>query len=71
MFLYEVVGICYVDKKDLYIIHVEYDRPGVKGKAVETIFVKKDYVDGTGLNVGSLIKIYRDNRAFVQGIEIV
>lgn len=71
MFVYEIVGFSYIQAKDLYVLHMEYDSPGTTGKAVETVFVKSQFIEGGQIGVGQLCKVYRNQRGYCQGIEIV
>lgn len=71
MFVYEIVGYSFIDKKDLFILHLQFDDPRVKGKAVEVVFVKPQYIEGGKIEVGSLIRVYRNSKGFVSGVEII
>lgn len=71
MFCYEVLGFVYIEKKNMFILHLCYDRAGVKGKAVETIFVRQQSIEGNKIDVGSIIRVYRDNQGYVLGVEVI
>lgn len=71
MFIYEVIGFSYISQKGLFVLHLTVDRVGVKGKAVETVFVNEQFIEGGKIDVGSIVKIYRDARGFTQGVEVV
>lgn len=71
MFIYEIVGWSHIASKDLFIVHLMFEDPRVHGKAVEVVFVKPEYVEGGKIDVGQLCRVYRNNKGFVSGIEIV
>lgn len=71
MFTYEIIGYSFIQAKSLFVVHLKYLREGTTGYAVETCFVRQSAVEGGAIEVGKLCKIYRDNRGYCQGIEIV
>lgn len=71
MFIYEIIGYSFIQAKSLFVLHLQYLREGTTGHAVETCFVRQNAVEGGLVDVGKLCKVYRDNRGYCQGIEIV
>jgi hypothetical protein len=71
MFTYEIIGYSFIQAKSLFVVHLKYLREGTEGYAVETCFVRQSAVEGGQIACGKLCKIYRDNRGYCQGIEIV
>ena len=70
MFVYEIVGISEIDKKGLLILHLKYTTKNCEGYAVESIFVKEDFIEGTA-KCGELCRVYRNSKGYVIGVEIV
>lgn len=71
MFTYEIIGYSFIVGKSLFVVHLKYLREGTEGYAVETCFVRQNAVEGGQIDIGKLCKIYRDNRGYVQGMEII
>jgi len=71
MFTYEIIGYSFIPAKSLYVLHMFYEREGTEGYAVETCFVKQNAVVGGPVTCGATCKIYRDNRGYCQGVEIL
>lgn len=71
MFIYEIVGYSFIESKELFVLYLQYDSHGVKGKAVEVVFVKQQFVEGGRIDVGQLCRVFRNQKGYVQGVEIV
>lgn len=71
MFIYEIIGYSFIQAKDLFVLHLSYDQPMTKGKAVEVVFVKKQFIEGGTVELGAICKVYRNQKGFCVGVEIV
>lgn len=71
MFCFEVLGYYFNSDKGFFVLHIAGDMPGVKGKAVDQVFVYANRIEGGKIDIGSLVKVYRDAKGYVQGVEVI
>lgn len=71
MFTYEIIGFSFISSKDLFVLHLKYLQQGTEGYAVEVCFCKKGFIEGGSVKLGSLCKIYRNQKGFCIGVEII
>lgn len=73
--IYTILGYSRIISKktsrDLFVIHVSYQRPGVTGYAVDTIFVSPEVIVGGTLDIKKRCHIFYDKRGYCAGVQLI